>query len=171
MQPNSGNPQSFQALADNALPPLERIEVEHTRHDRALSHGEPSTPILGLPLARLIPQDVHAVMDYAHGLLAASCAIVADDPRAKIASLVLAGSVIGVSAITDYRLSVAKVVPIEAHEVIDHVWGVAAIAAPFVLGYYKTEPKIAMMHVIAGAGNILGSLVTDYRAYTRRRGS
>jgi hypothetical protein len=38
---------------------------------------------------------------------------------------------------TDYRLSVAKVIPIEAHEVIDHAWGLAAIAAPFVLGYWK----------------------------------
>ncbi|MDQ3368542.1 MAG: hypothetical protein M3680_24200 [Myxococcota bacterium] len=157
-------------MADNALPPLERIEVENTRGDRALSHGEPSKPILGLPLARLIPQDVHAIMDYSNGLLAASCAMVADDPRAKLASVVLAGSVIGVSVITDYRLSVAKVVPIEAHEVIDHVWGLSAIAAPFVFGYYKTEPKIAMMHIVAGAGTILGSLLTDYRAYKRRRG-
>ncbi len=169
MQPHAGNPTSFTALADNALPPLEAAEVSQTRGDRALSHGEPARPILGLPLARLLPQDVHSIMDYASGLMVASCAVMADDPRARIASIALASSVIGVSAMTDYRLSVAKVIPIEAHEVIDHVWGMSAIAAPFVFGYWKTEPKVALMHVVAGAGTIVSSLITDYRAYKARR--
>jgi hypothetical protein len=81
---------------------------------------------------------------------------------------VLGTAGLGVSAVTDYRLSAAKLVPIEAHEVIDHAWGLAAIAAPFVLGYWKTAPKVAMAHVVAGVGNCIASLVTDYRAYTRR---
>jgi hypothetical protein len=72
--------------------------------------------------------------------------------------------VVGVSLVTDYRLSVAKVIPIKAHEIIDHVWGLTAISAPFILGYWKTAPRIALMHVIAGASTILASLVTDYRA-------
>jgi hypothetical protein len=65
-------------------------------------------------------------------------------------------------------VSVAKLVPIEVHEVADYVWGATAIAAPFLLGYWKTSPKVAIVHIAAGVGSILGSLVTDYRAYTRR---
>lgn len=153
---------------DHALPtvPLESVSVT----DRPLSHGEPAKPLLGvLPLARWIPMDLHAMADYANGVLAGSGALITRDPAARTASLVLAVAVTGVSAITDYRLSIAKVVPIEAHEAIDHLWGIAAIAAPFVFGYWKRSPRVAMTHVIVGAGTILASLFTDYRAFSRRR--
>jgi hypothetical protein len=125
----------------------------------------PAAPVLGgLPLARWIPMDVHSVMDYANAMIVGAGAISTDCPRARIASAVLAAGGIGVSATTDYRLSAAKLIPIEAHEVIDHAWGLAAIAAPFLLGYWKTAPRVALVHVIAGVGNIAASLVTDYRA-------
>jgi hypothetical protein len=91
-----------------------------------------------------------------------------DDPRARAASLILGCADVMTSAMTDYRLSVAKVIPIETHEAIDHLWGIAAISAPFVLGYWKTSPRVALTHVIAGVGNILASLVTDYRSYRGR---
>lgn len=127
--------------------------------------GIPSEPVLGaLPLARWIPMDVHSVMDYANSVMVGSGVVATDCPRARAASALLAAAGAGVSATTDYRLSAAKLIPIEAHEVIDHVWGLAAIAAPFVFGYWKTAPRVALMHVIAGAGNIAASLVTDYRA-------
>lgn len=130
-----------------------------------LSRGIPSEPLLGaLPLARIIPQDVHSVVDYGNGLMV-GYGITSSDPRAKMASIILAASVVGVSAITDYRLSLAKIVPIEAHEAIDHIWGLSAIAAPFVFGYWKTSPKVAVAHVVTGVATILASLVTDYRAY------
>ena len=132
---------------------------------RRLSRGIPSAPLLGrLPLARLIPQDLHSVVDYGNGI-AVGMGVTATDPRAKIASIILAASVVGVSAITDYRLSLAKILPIEAHEAIDHIWGLSAIAAPFVFGYWKTSPRVGITHVVTGVATILASLVTDYRAY------
>jgi hypothetical protein len=147
-----------------------RIQFE----DRTLSHGTPPPKLLGvLPLARWIPQDIHSMLDYGGGLIAAGGALSADedDPVAKLASVVLGSSVIGVSAVTDYRLSAVKLLPIRVHEVLDYVWGASAIAAPFVLGYWKKSPRTALMHVVAGASTILGSLVTDYRAYKLRRRS
>jgi hypothetical protein len=142
-----------------------RSESSIGRTARRLSRGIPSEPLLGrLPLARLIPQDVHSVVDYGNGV-AVGVGVTSSDPRAKVASIVLAASVVGVSAITDYRLSLAKIVPIEAHEAIDHLWGLSAIAAPFVLGYWKTSPRVAVAHVVTGVATILASLVTDYRAY------
>jgi hypothetical protein len=128
--------------------------------------GIPARPLLGkLPLARVIPQDVHSVMDYADagGVLAG--AFVSECPKARAASSILGGSGLVASALTDYRLSLAKVIPIEAHEVIDYSFGVCAIAAPFVLGYRKTAPLVAASHVLIGVGTILASLFTDYRAY------
>jgi len=159
---------TFEALEEE-LAFVERVTWRRApRPERALSHGEPSRPVLGLPLARWIPQDVHAVGDYACAIMTATGAR-STDPRAQLASVVLAVSGIGVAATTDYRLGVAKLIPIEAHEVSDYAWGIAAIAAPFVLGYWMTAPRAALAHVMAGATTILSSLVTDYRAFTRRR--
>lgn len=170
MQPHPRTPAtSFRSLS-NQMPPLE-TEASAPLEDRIgliQSVGTPSQPVFGLPLARKVPMDAHSLLDYSNGLLVGSCSMMTSDPRAKLASLVLASGVIGVSAITDYRLSAAKIVPIEAHEVIDHAWGLAAIAAPFALGYWKTSPKVAFMHVMAGVGTIIGSLFTDYRSFSRR---
>jgi hypothetical protein len=150
--------------------PIDALLDRDVPRERPLSEGRPAKLLLGmLPLARLIPQDVHSVMDYADGLMAGSGVAMTDDPAARIASMALAASTIGISAVTDYRLSVAKLIPIEQHEVADYVWGAAAIAAPFVFGYWKRAPRVALMHVMAGAGTILASMFTDYRSAKRRR--
>ena len=165
---------TFRDLAADQLPPLEPIDEpapleERIANSRKMSVGTPSKPLFGaLPLARLIPQDCHSFMDYGNGLALVACSMATDDRAAQLASSVLASSILGVSAVTDYRISIARVLPIETHELLDHAWGLAAIAAPFVLGYWKTAPKIAMAHIGAGVFTILGSLVTDYRAYSHR---
>jgi hypothetical protein len=61
--------------------------------------------------------------------------------------------------------SLAKVIPIEAHEAIDYAFGISAVTAPFLFGYYKTAPRVAALHVLTGLGTMLSSLFTDYRAY------
>jgi hypothetical protein len=138
--------------------------------DRTLSHGEPAEPLLRvLPIKRWIPQDVHSMMDYAGGLTVASGFLTADDDMAYWASIGLGAKVIGVSLLTDYRLSVAKVIPIRMHETLDYVWGASCIAAPFLLGYWKKSPVTAMTHVMVGASTILASLFTDYRSYKQQR--
>ena len=130
-----------------------------------LSAEIPSKPLFGvLPLKRVVPQDVHSVLDYAGGLGCVAGAFLADSVEGKAASAGLAATVIGVSLMTDYRLSAVKVVPIEAHEVADYVFGIGCIALPFALGYYKKDPLVAAVHVVTGASTILASLFTDYRA-------
>lgn len=125
----------------------------------------PSRPLLGvLPLARVIPQDVHSVFDYTNGLAVAAPVFFADTPQARFASIALGGSIFAVSALTDYRLSLAKVLPIEVHEALDFIWGAAVIASPFVLGYHKKDPLAAVIQIMVGATTILTSLFTDYRA-------
>ncbi len=140
------------------------------QHDRTLSHGVPAEPLLRvLPIKRWIPMDVHSMMDYAGGLTAASGYFTGDNDAACWASIGLGASVIGVSLLTDYRLSIAKVIPIRAHETADYLWGAACIAAPFVFGYWKKSPIAAMTHIAVGANTILASLFTDYRSYKQQR--
>lgn len=125
----------------------------------------PSARLFGaLPLARVVPQDVHSVIDYVNAATAISTVLFADSTAGKIAGAALGASGATVSALTDYRLSAAKLIPIEAHEAIDHGWGLLAIAAPFALGYFRKDPTIAALHVMLGASTILVSLFTDYRA-------
>ncbi|MGK3964683.1 hypothetical protein WMF38_10960 [Sorangium sp. So ce118] len=125
----------------------------------------PARPLLGaLPIARVVPQDVHSVLDYSNGLIVALAGLSARRSSAKIAGVVLGASVVSVSMLTDYRLSLAKLIPIEVHEAIDYAWSASAIAAPFVFGYAKRSPLAALIHVATGAATILGSMLTDYRA-------
>jgi hypothetical protein len=137
--------------------------------ERTLSKGQPAPKLLGfLPIARLIPQDIHSVMDYVDGLTVASGAMFDDNTAAFTASIALGASAVATALMTDYRLSAMKLIPIRTHEAIDHLWGLSCIAAPFVLGYWKKAPRVAMTHVMTGAMNILASLFTDYRSYKRR---
>src|SRR5262249_48365403 len=108
--------------------------------DRPLSHGTPSRPLFGLPIARLIPQDVHSLLSYAGALALSVVSFLARSPSARAVGATLGVSTIGVSLTTDYRLSAVKLIPIEVHEVLDYVVGGACIAAPYLLGYRKREP-------------------------------
>ncbi len=135
--------------------------------DKSAAAGILSRPLFGrLPLRRWVPQDVHSLLDYKGGTASALAGLLSDDPVAKAAGLALGSSVIGVSLLTDYRLSLTKLIPIEAHEITDYAYGAAAILAPFVLGYARRSPVAAAIHVMVGLSTILASLVTDYRCQT-----
>ncbi len=126
--------------------------------------GVPARPLFGvLPIKRFVPQDIHSLLDYANAFTVAGVALGATGP-ACIAGLALGLSGAGVSACTDYRLSLRKTIPIEVHESIDYLWGIAAIAAPFVCGYARRSPLSAIVHIAVGVSTIIGSLFTDYRA-------
>ncbi len=124
----------------------------------------PSKPVLGLPLARIVPQDVHSGLDYAGALAYFASAWLARTPEARAVGLLLGSSVAGVSLVTDYDLSAAKLVPIEVHEVLDHASGLSAAAAPLVLGYAKKDPVAAVVQIATGLLTVVASLFTDYRA-------
>jgi hypothetical protein len=148
----------------------EARDREEAREDNIMMRegarsGIPSRRLLGaLPLARVIPQDLHSLMDYAGAAVAGISAALASSGSARLTGTLLASSGAGVSALTDYRMSVAKVVPIEVHETIDYVWGLSAIVAPFALGYHRKDRLATMLQVVTGASMVLASLFTDYRA-------
>jgi hypothetical protein len=127
--------------------------------------GIPAEPLFGvLPIRRVVPQNVHSVFDYSNGVLVALAGLSSRRREAKLCGAILGGAVIGVSLLTDYRMSVAKLIPIEIHELLDHAWGASTIAAPFVFGYNRRAPVTTLLQVLVGAGAIVASLFTDYRA-------
>jgi|GEM_PF-874982 len=154
-------PRQLHARMEKLLASAERVSIALWDPTERV----PSKPVLGmLPVARVVPQDVHSVLDYvnAAGLVASS--LVARTATARAVGKVLGVGIAGASAMTDYRLSAAKVIPIEVHETLDYTGGMMAIAAPFVLGYAKKDPIAAAIHVGIGLTTIVTSLLTDYRA-------
>jgi hypothetical protein len=55
--------------------------------DRPLSHGTPSRKLVGLPIARVIPMDVHTMGDYAGALTIAALSSRARSKEARLASV------------------------------------------------------------------------------------
>jgi hypothetical protein len=146
---------------------MEDLTGRHVRDlKRELSRGTPSRPLFGvLPLQRIVPQDVHSVLDYVGGATLMAVGMLCDDPVAKAVGLAVGGSTIATSLMTDYRLSLAKVVPIEVHEAADYLVAATSMAAPFTLPYRSKTAQ--WVHAAVGLTVLLGSLFTDYRAQTR----
>ncbi|CAN5924517.1 hypothetical protein BH11MYX4_BH11MYX4_44660 [soil metagenome] len=154
-------PRSLRARTEQLLASAERVSLA------LWDPGErvPSKPVLGkLPLARVIPQDVHSVLDYVHTAGFFLSARLATTARGRAVGLALGAGLGGTSAVTDCRLSAAKLLPIELHEGLDYATGLAAIAAPFLLGYARKDPVAAMIQIGLGIGTLLTSAITDYRA-------
>jgi len=125
----------------------------------------PSKPLLDvLPIARAIPEEVHAVFDYVSAAGFALSGALATTGRARAVAVVLAAGCGANAAMTDCRLSAKKAIPIEIHEILDHAGGAAAVAAPFLLGYLRKDPIPAAIHIGLGLSTIALSLFTDYRA-------
>ncbi|WP_426756735.1 SPW repeat domain-containing protein [Myxococcus sp. Y35] len=165
-------PQTQSPSTPRLVPPPAPVEGRvrrgiHRAMDRSAAAGIMSRPLLGrLPLRRWVPQDLHSLMDYKGGTASVVAGVLSGDPVAKSAGVALGATILGVSLLTDYRLSLTKLIPIEAHEIADHAFGAASILAPFVLGYAKRHPVAAAIHVVVGVSTILASLVTDYRCQT-----
>lgn len=136
----------------------------HHALDRSAAAGIPANPLPGgLPLRRWMPQGIHSLLECATGVAVAVAGRLSGVGSARRAGLALGLGLTGLSLLTDTRLSLSRLVPIELHELADHGWGLAAIAAPFVGGYARRSPGVAAVHVAAGVAVLVGALLTDYR--------
>jgi hypothetical protein len=148
---------------------LAHVPVSVSEHkgllDRSAAAGIPAMPLLDkLPLRRRLPQNLHSVLDYQGALAVAGVGLLSGRGAARTASLVLGCSGLGVSLLTDYRLSLLKLLPIEVHEAIDYVWSFGVIAAPFLFGGSRRSRFATWVHVLVGVRTLAVSLFTDYRA-------
>ncbi|HWZ84739.1 MAG TPA: hypothetical protein VN032_00970 [Thermoanaerobaculia bacterium] len=84
--------------------------------------------------------------------------------KARAVGVGLGSTVGGFSLMTDYRMSLFKLIPIEAHEGLDYAFAVASLAAPFALGYAKKDRAATWFGVGAGLGSLVVAMLTDYRA-------
>lgn len=89
-------------------------------------------------MQRPISPTIHGVIDYATTAAVVAAPRLMRFPKsARIACDALAGSYTGLSAMTDYPLSVKRAIPFKAHGATEAVLGMALPAVPWALGFAK----------------------------------
>jgi hypothetical protein len=110
----------------------------------------------------LISARVHGLLDYflVVALLVGPFAVgFAGRPRDDLATI--AGSVFTVALFTRYPLGLFKRIPFPAHGIIDVLFGIALLAAPWVRGYTNVGPA-RNFFLGLGAFGLLVVLLTDF---------
>ena len=107
---------------------------------------------------RMIPTQVHGVLDYLTGgtLLSAPKVLGLSDVPASARVLRLAGgSAILYSLLTDYELGVVRLLPMPAHLAIDAASGAFLASSPWLLGFAEEGQRYWLPHVLVGATEML----------------
>jgi hypothetical protein len=119
----------------------------------------------------LISARVHGLIDYFFVLallLGPLAAGVGGVTRGDLATL--AGSIFTVALFTKYPLGVFKTIPFPAHGIIDVLFGIVLIAAPWIRGYADVH-SARNLYLGLGAFGLLVVLLTDFREGTPATGN
>ena len=113
---------------------------------------------------RPITSRMHGMLDYPAGVLLIAAPWIfgfSDVGGAAVAVPVIVGiAVILQSLITDYELSVARILPLRAHLMVDVAAGIVLAASPFVFGFADEGLNAWLPHVVAGIGLVAAGLMT-----------
>ena len=115
----------------------------------------------------MISLTAHNVLDYIIGAVLVLCPYVfgfSDLDAARNVFLVLGFGLIGYSLFTNYRYSIAKIIPLPVHMAMDCLAGVVLMVAPYVFGYRALiTGGQTFLHFALGLGALLLVAVTKTR--------
>jgi hypothetical protein len=80
---------------------------------------------------------------------------------AVVIPIVVGALMIGQSLITDWELSIADVLPLPMHLMMDVLAGVVLAVSPFVFGFSDEGTNAWLPHVVAGLGLIGAGMLTE----------
>jgi hypothetical protein len=80
---------------------------------------------------------------------------------AVVIPIVVGALMIGQSLITDWELSIADLVPLPMHLMMDVLAGVVLAVSPFVFGFSDEGTNAWLPHVVAGLGLIGAGMLTE----------
>lgn len=116
-----------------------------------------------------ITPTVHGVLDYmTSAAVAAAPRIINSPPAATNLFGTLAAGYTGLSAVTDYPLSVKRLVPFKGHGAAELAIGVALPLLPYALGFADHKPSRNLCFALAGITFVVAAL-TDWDAVARER--
>ena len=117
-------------------------------------------------MMRMIPTQVHGVLDYLTGgtLLSAPELLGLKDVPASARVLRVAGGGAALySLLTDYELGAVKLLPMPAHLALDAASGALLASSPWLLGFAKEGPRYWLPHVLVGATEMLTAATSKTR--------
>ena len=109
---------------------------------------------------RFIPTRIHAVVDYVTGLLLIVAPFVfrfADGGAAQWVPMLLGTAIIIMSLMTDYELSMSRMIPMPAHLMVDAAGGLLLLGSPWIFGF---ADRVFWPHVIIGLFEIGTAIMT-----------
>jgi len=112
---------------------------------------------------RFIPTRVHAMIDYATGLLLIVASYLfgfANGGAAQWVPMVLGVGILLMSLLTDYELSMSRLIPMPAHLGVDAAGGVLLLASPWLFGF---ADQVRWPHVVIGILEIGAAVTTRTR--------
>ena len=110
---------------------------------------------------RFIPTRTHGAIDYLTGLALIMAPFVlgfADNGPAQWVPMLLGAAILIMSIMTDYELSLAKVIPMPLHLGVDALGGLLLAASPWLFGF---ADLVFWPHLIIGLVEIAASLTTQ----------
>jgi hypothetical protein len=114
---------------------------------------------------RIIPTTVHGVLDYLGGIiLIIAPNIFGFDNVGGVAvwlPRILGVAFLLMALLTNYELSLVKVIPMSAHLGIDIVASIVLAISPFVFGFSDNPANVWLPHVVVGVGYLIVSLLTQ----------
>jgi hypothetical protein len=110
---------------------------------------------------RFIPTRTHGILDYLVGIILIAAPWIlgfADGDAKQWVPVIVGALIIGQSLITDYELSVAKIIPMGTHLAMDIVAGLFLAASPWLFGF---ADDIWWPHVLFGLLDVGAALMTQ----------
>jgi uncharacterized membrane protein HdeD (DUF308 family) len=120
---------------------------------------------------------MHGMLDYPAGILLIAAPWIfgfSDIDAARNVAIIIGAIVIVQSLMTDYEFSVADVLPLSAHLMMDVVAGIVLAASPWIFGFADEGTAAWLPHLVFGLGLIAAGLMTQREretARTRARGT
>jgi hypothetical protein len=108
-----------------------------------------------------IPTRIHGAIDYLTGLALIMAPFVlgfADNGPAQWVPMILGAAILVMSLMTDYELSLAKLIPMRAHLGVDAAGGLLLAASPWLFGF---ADQVFWPHLIIGVFEIAVALTTN----------
>ena len=113
---------------------------------------------------RIIPTRVHGMIDYGFGVLLIIAPFLlgfATGGAEQWVPTILGIAIIGMSLMTDYELSLARVIPMPMHLSVDVLGGIVLAASPWLFGF---SGRVYLPHLILGLVEIGTALMTVSRS-------
>jgi uncharacterized membrane protein HdeD (DUF308 family) len=125
-----------------------------------------------MPRRGPIPLHLHAMLEPVIGVLFILAPFIFgfDDSAAKTLSIIVGVVILLSGAMTRWRLSLVKLIPLRVHFMTDVLIGIVSIAAPFVLGF-SDETAPTVFFLVMGVGELAAAFGTAWDPGDERRGA